>query len=162
VRTEAAASRSGHATCHGVRGRYYVLAVLPGAVRRRDGRPLHRGDELAAIVRHRCRSPEGGCSLPAGLGRQITRRECDTLNITVVATVMLQYLCKLKFKSFLQNIIYKPSPITTLKGTLNFCIQVSQSKFIHIHEDLVKLEFKELMRFFPKGLNPFKIQTRFK
>jgi hypothetical protein len=40
-------------------------------------------------------------------------------------------------------------------------MQVSQSKFIFL-KDMSMLNFEGLMRFLPEGLNPLKIQTRFK
>jgi hypothetical protein len=51
--------------------------------------------------------------------------------------------------------------ITTCKGTSNFLIQVSQSKFT-ILKIMSRNNFGEFMKFLPKGLDPFKIQTRFK
>jgi hypothetical protein len=49
----------------------------------------------------------------------------------------------------------------TCKGTSNFCIQVSQSKFT-VLKIISRKIFAEFMGFFPKGLNPFKIQTKIK
>jgi hypothetical protein len=60
------------------------------------------------------------------------------------------------FEYYLNQAIF-----TTCKGTSKFCIQVSQSKFIFM-KILWGKNLKEFMRFFPKGLNSFKIQTRFK
>jgi hypothetical protein len=50
---------------------------------------------------------------------------------------------------------------TTCKGTSNFGIQVSQTKFT-LWKMISRKNFGELMDFFLKGLNPFKIQTCFK
>jgi hypothetical protein len=52
-------------------------------------------------------------------------------------------------------------PIVTCKGASNFLIQVSQSKFTVLNIGSRK-NFDEFITFFPKGLNPFKIQTKFK
>jgi hypothetical protein len=63
-----------------------------------------------------------------------------------------------KFESF--SIIKLCSNATCI-GSSNFCIEVMPSKFI-----LMKIihgeNFGQLFRFFPKGLMPIKIQTKFK
>jgi hypothetical protein len=51
--------------------------------------------------------------------------------------------------------------IATCKGTSNFYIQVSQTKFT-LWRIMLRKNFGELMEFLLKGLNPFKIQGRFK
>jgi hypothetical protein len=64
---------------------------------------------------------------------------------------------KFKFELFL-NIHFKP--FFTCKGTSNFLIQVSQSKFT-VLEIMSRKIFDKFMKFFLKGLNPFNFQTKF-
>jgi hypothetical protein len=64
---------------------------------------------------------------------------------------------KFKFELFF-NIPFKP--FSTCKGTLKFWIQVSQSKFT-VLKIMPRKIFGEFMKFFLKGLNPFKFQTKF-
>jgi hypothetical protein len=51
--------------------------------------------------------------------------------------------------------------IDTCKETSKILIQVSSSKFTFLKALSIK-NFGEFMRFFLKGLSPFKIQTKFK
>jgi hypothetical protein len=53
------------------------------------------------------------------------------------------------------------SPFAICKGTSNFLKQVSQSKFT-VLKIMLRKNFGEFMEIFLKGLNPFKIQTKFK
>jgi hypothetical protein len=57
--------------------------------------------------------------------------------------------------------IIKLSPNATCKGSLSFCKQVLPYKFIFM-ETMSRENFGELLGFFPKGLMPLKIQTKFK
>jgi hypothetical protein len=58
-------------------------------------------------------------------------------------------------------ILLNQALIATCKGTPNFLIQVSQSKF-KVLKSMSRKNFHEFMRFFLKGLKPFKIQASFK
>jgi hypothetical protein len=65
-----------------------------------------------------------------------------------------------EFKTFFEYYLNQVQ-FTTCKGTSNFLMQVSQTKFTLWKIMSIK-NFSEFMIFFPKGLNPFNIQTRFK
>jgi hypothetical protein len=58
-------------------------------------------------------------------------------------------------------ILIKQSSFSTCKGTSNIWIQLSQYKFTFKYIMWI-YNFREFIRFFQKGLNPFKILRRFK
>jgi hypothetical protein len=60
------------------------------------------------------------------------------------------------FEYYLNQVIF-----ATCKGISKILIQLRPSKFIFINITSSE-NFSEFMRFFSKGLNPFKIQTSFK
>jgi hypothetical protein len=89
----------------------------------------------------------------------------DTPSVTISTTMFYSTsivyidLCSDSNPSFVYYL--NQVPIVICKGTSNFLIQVSHSKFIFM-KMLWSYICGELMRFLPKGLKRLKIHTRFK